>query len=765
VRSNTRTTATKSGNMAEQRASSRLRGFRRLSVQQRLAMLGRVCGFSDDQLSSLRDGTALTIDQAVNMVENAVGIFGLPLGIGTNLLVNDRDYIVPLAVEEPSIIAALSKAALVLRQGGGLRAEADEPVMIGQIHVVELSDPEAAADAVMTHAAEIVELSNRHASSMVKRGGGVESVEARVFEDDVCPPFLVVHLLMDVREAMGANAINGVCEHVAPHIEKLTGGRANMRILSNYADRRLARASFRLPVSHLATDELDGAEVAARLEMAWRFAHLDVYRAVTHNKGFFNGTSACALALGQDWRAIEAGGHAFAARDGRYRSLTSFIVEGDCLVGRCEMPMQVGLMGGAVRAHPAVPILLEIAGIESAKDLAGLLVAVGLTQNLAACNALVTVGIQRGHMALHARSVAITAGIPPTDVAEVVEEMNRSSDVRVDAAECIYRDIRARRREAPPKEFTVSISNPGKAILFGEHAVVYGRPGITTPLEAVTTVSFSPDEDGPRLLRPEFPTFAPPRDDDPPLRSLSEAFDVALTMYELHNAKIAVSIDTEIVPGAGLGSSAAFSAALCRACRKARGLPYSPDAEGLFQEVQQLESVFHGDPSGLDAATTLACGAVWFEKGPPRSIRELSVPVPVRGVVCVVEPGASTKRMVEQVGTLMRNDPSLTGAILSDIASVTSSARDGIESGEWSEVGALMFRNHELLVRLGVSTPRLDEAVQELLEHGVLGAKMTGAGGGGAVVALLPKEDGEDLIAVLEKRFQALYTFSLGAAT
>lgn len=765
--------------------TSRIPGFYRLTVEQRLALLARSFNLTEEELAQLRDGTALRVEHAVNMVENAVGVLGVPLGLGLNFLVNGREYLVPMAIEEASIIAAASKAALLIREGGGFHAEVGDPVMIGQVQVLDLADARAAADLLAARRDEVIAAANGGNPRMVARGGGVFGLECRVLEGppaaggSATRPMLVVHLLMDVREAMGANAVNSACEAAGPAIERLTGGRVNLRILSNLADRRLARARFRLPLSKLAAEGMDGVEAGQRMVEAAHLAWVDPYRAATHNKGIFNGVCAAALALGQDWRAIEAGGHAWAARDGQYRSLTSFRVEEGCLTGEIELPLQVGWVGGAVNSHPGVRLLRRISGVRDARELAGLLAAVGLGQNFAACLALSTVGIQRGHMALHARSVALSVGAPPEMVEAIAETMLRRGRVTVTEAETIFRERHAgplagpAAAAAPAAPDVIERTARGKVILFGEHATVYGHPGITATIDRGLRVIVRHDPDGPRFLAPDFKQPFPPPKSDQDIRIFSRAADVALEMYGLQHEPIAIRIESDLVPGMGLGSSAAFSVALCSALRRYRDREDGREAAGrirgrrgwdaeLFHEVQRLEGIFHGTPSGMDAATVLSEGVVWFRKGPPREMLPMRLPVAAAGLVCLVEPGARTIEMVRRVLARRAEEPTRVEAIVREIGNLTVDAGIALGTGNLAEAGALMFRNHELLAELGVSSPGLDRAVDLLRSKGVLGAKLTGSGGGGAVIALVEPDRVHAAVESLAGEFAEVFPFALG---
>ena len=745
--------------------TSRIPGFYRLSVEQRLAYLSRSFNLTEKEIADLRNGDALRIEHAVNLVENAVGVFGVPLGLGLNFFVDGREHIIPMAIEESSIIASASRAALVIRSGGGFHTKVDDAIMIGQVQVLQLDDPEKSAEMIKAKKQDVIDEANKAHPRMVNRGGGVLDIETRIIDggNDI-GAMLIVHLICDVKEAMGANTVNAACESVAPIIEKITGGRTNLKILSNLADKRMARAWFNLPVEQLATKKLTGDQVAGYIVEANTMALVDPYRAATHNKGIFNGICSAALALGQDWRAIEAGGHAYAARDGQYRGLTKYSIKDNKLEGYIELPLQVGWVGGAINSHPGISALQKISGIENSRQLAGILAAVGLGQNFAALNAMCTEGIQRGHMALHARSVALSVGVPTDEVEKVVEEMIQRGQVKVAAAEEIYHEMQDLPKPELPKEvLPIEAFALGKVVLFGEHATVYGYPGITSILDLGLKVKISRDPDGPRFLKPHYKQVFTVSSTDLDFQRFSKAVELALAKHGLQNEPIAIEVHSDLVPGMGLGSSATFSVALCRALSKYKGEepPNNFDID-LFEKVQELESIFHGHPSGMDAATVLSECVIWFRKGPPREILPIRMSHPMTGLVCLVEPGASTLELVRKVKTRRQKTPKYIDNILKDIGSLTVDAGIALGMGDTVEAGRLMFRNHELLARLGVSTPALDKAVELLLDYGVLGAKLTGSGGGGAVVALIDPYKQYDLIEMLSKEFAMVFPFTLG---
>jgi len=428
--------------------SSRLAGFYSLPVDKRIERVARWAELSESETKVLRGAMGLDLQRADQMIENVTGLYSLPLGIAANFVVNERDVLVPMAIEEPSVVAGASFAAKLARAGGGFQATSTSPEMIGQLQVLipDTADPWSARFDLLAARGELLALANETDPVIVGLGGGARDLEVRVFEQTPVGPMLVVHLIFDCRDAMGANAVNTACEALAPRVEQITGGRVALRILSNLADRRLARARCTVPVEALAFGDFSGERVAQSIVEAWAFAAADLYRATTHNKGIMNGVDAVVVATGNDWRAVEAGAHAYAARSGRYTSLSTWARDAaGSLAGTLEMPLAVGIVGGATRVHPTARVALKILGVQTARELAEIIAAVGLAQNLAALRALATEGIQRGHMRLHARQVAIAAGATADEVAQVVERLVAGGQIRPDRAEAILAGMRNER--------------------------------------------------------------------------------------------------------------------------------------------------------------------------------------------------------------------------------------------------------------------------------------------------------------------------------
>ncbi|MCD6479872.1 hydroxymethylglutaryl-CoA reductase, degradative [Candidatus Bathyarchaeota archaeon] len=422
--------------------SSRISGFYKKPVEERIRLVSEFADLSDEDVSLLRSGGGLSLDVADRMIENVLGLMAYPFAVAVNFRINGRDYMVPMVLEEPSVVAAASNMARLMREGDGIKASCTDPVMIGQIQVVNIPNMEEAIEAVRGEREQILELANEQDPILVKIGGGAKDLEIRRLETEM-GEMLILHLLVDCRDAMGANAVNTMCEAVAPLVEKLTGGRVLLRIISNLADRRIARAE-----AVVRKDLIGGEEVVDDIVKAWAFADADPYRAATHNKGIMNGIIAVALATAQDHRAIEAGAHAYAARTGRYRALSRWWKneDGD-LVGELELPLAVGVVGGATRTHPMARLALKILGVSTARELAEVMVSVGLAQNLGALRALVQEGIQYGHMRLHARNLVIMAGAERDLIDRAVEELVASGGrITFDRAKEVVERLRGERR-------------------------------------------------------------------------------------------------------------------------------------------------------------------------------------------------------------------------------------------------------------------------------------------------------------------------------
>jgi hydroxymethylglutaryl-CoA reductase len=418
--------------------SSEISGFYKKSAEDRWKIVQEFGGLSDEEVRTLGNTGTLKFDQVDRMIENAVGTIPMPLGIAVNFLINGKDCLVPMAIEEPSVVAAASNAARMARTKGGFAASTSGPIMIGQIQLTHVPDPHSARLAVLHAREEILRRANEKDPILVKLGGGAKDVEVRVIATHR-GPMVITHLVVDTRDAMGANAVNTMAEAVAPYLEEITGGRVYLRIISNLAVKRLARAR-----AVFASDAIGGPDVVEGILEAYAFAEADPFRCATHNKGIMNGIDAVVIATGNDFRAIEAGAHAYAAwKGGGYHSLTTWEENAaGHLVGTIELPLAVGLVGGATAVHPTARACVKLLGVKTAQELAEVIASVGLAQNFAALRALATEGIQRGHMSLHARNIAATVGAVGGEIDRVAEVLVQERKVRMDRAKEVLEEIR-----------------------------------------------------------------------------------------------------------------------------------------------------------------------------------------------------------------------------------------------------------------------------------------------------------------------------------
>ncbi|MBC1465403.1 hydroxymethylglutaryl-CoA reductase, degradative [Listeria welshimeri] len=419
--------------------------FYKKTLEERQVILAEYANLNEEEQAFLASTGALSFDKANHMIENTVGIYSLPLGLGMNMLLNDKKYIVPMAMEEPSVVAAQSSGAKLIAQNGGITSTATDRKMIGQIELITVPDVEVAEEKVIANREKLIAIANNAHPSLLKRGGGAMDLQVRTTKTASGETLFIIHLLVDTQEAMGANMVNTMVETLATELEILTGGVANMRILSNLVDDATATATCRLSPESLATKTQSGEWVRDRIIAAYEFADADIYRAATHNKGIMNGIDAVIMAFGNDWRAVEAASHAYTARTGSYKPMSKWSKDADgYLIGELTLPMPVAFVGGSIAIHPIASLSKKIARVESAKELAMLVCAVGLTQNLAALKALVTEGIQRGHMSLQAKSLAMTAGAEANEIEQVAQFLQETKQLNVMAAKKYIAELRTK---------------------------------------------------------------------------------------------------------------------------------------------------------------------------------------------------------------------------------------------------------------------------------------------------------------------------------
>ena len=741
----------------------RIPEFYKLSVEERVRAVherGLVTGSDFRALATGRH--TLDLESADKMVENVVGVMGLPLGLGMNLVVNGRRYVVPMAVEEPSVIAALGSASKLISEHGGFESQATDPILIGQIQVVDLPDMEAAKAALLERKQDVLNLANSFHPKMVARGGGARDIELFVHPlPSSGKPMLVVHLLVDTRDAMGANLTNGMCEGVAPLVEAITGGKVFLRILSNLTDRALARAQCRIPAEAMGGTDYTGEQVRDGIIVATDFAQVDPYRAATHNKGIMNGIDPVAIATGNDWRAIEAGAHAYAARGGRYTSLTNWWANerGD-LCGSIELPIKVGTVGAPLRSNPTVALNLRLLGVESATELAQVMAAVGLAQNFAAIRALATEGIQKGHMTLHARSVVIAAGVPKELFDEVLDGLILSNEIKVWKAQEIAAELqgeRARKNGRPSRSTTEESAmgvGYGKVVLLGEHAVVYGRHAIAAPVPMTIKAVIEDCDEGIHLMIPrwgiEYQLASNPKD----RHSFERPAGVVLDELGLSGLGMRIEVFPDVPRSMGLGGSAAMAVAIVRALDKHFRLGLSD--EEVNRLAFESEKVAHGTPSGLD--NTLACYAqpLVYRPGEPPLVELLNIRNPIPAVIGMTGYEGLTAKTVGRVREAWKQDQRLYERIFDQIDALVLRGVQAIQDDDLVTLGELMNVCHGMLNALQVSTPELEQLVDIAREAGALGAKLTGGGGGGSIIALCDGDTDPVVAAIRSAGYQAV---------
>ncbi len=746
---------------------SRIPHFYKMSVDERVEAVHERGLLSDSDYKTLRSGQhTLNLSAADKMIENVIGVMGLPIGLGLNFLINEKDYVIPMVVEEPSIVAAISSAAKMARGAGGYRTLATDPVMTGQIQVVEIPDMDVAINAVESAKQKIIDLANSFHPRMVARGGGAVGLDQRTyplqsFDGDM----LVIHLHVDTRDAMGANLVNSMCEGVASLIESLTEGKVFLRILSNLTDQAMVHAEVTLPVEALEGRGYTGEQVRDGIIIASDFAQVDPYRAATHNKGIMNGIDAIALATGNDWRAIEAGAHAWAGSDGQYKALSRWYCdEAGNLRGELDLPLKVGTVGGPLESNPSVAVNLRLLGVDSGTELAEVMAAAGLAQNFSALRALATDGIQKGHMTLHARTVVKAAGTPPKMFEKVLERLLHSGNIKVWRDKQILEEM----QETAPGSSNKILQKTdaelgtgyGKVILLGEHSVVYGRHAIACPIPMTMRALIEDTDKGMQLLIPRWGVeyeLAKPREQR---RSFEKAAGTILDALGLTGHGMRIEVFPDVPRGMGLGGSAALAVAIVRALDIHFRLGLNDD------EVNQLafksEEIAHGQPSGIDNTLATFGQPLVYRKGVPPLVELLNIPQPLSLVVGMTHTQGLTAKTVGNVRAAHTRLPKVYDKMFDDIDSIALQAVSAIQENRLEDLGELMNINQGLLNALQVSTPELEKLIEVSREAGALGAKLTGGGGGGAMLALCRDEAGsQEVKGALESRGYETLAFSI----
>ncbi len=683
-------------------SDSRISGLHKLDIAARLDELGRLGWLTPTDVEMLKQGRqVLRTAAADKMIENVIGVFGLPLAIAPNFIVNGRDYIVPMVVEEPSVVAAVSNAAKQARPAG-FTTQCDDWLVAGQVHVTGMADSETARASLENCRQQLIDEANSVHPGLAKYGGGVRDIELRSLELADGSAVIAVHILVATGDAMGANIVNTICESVAPRIAEICDGDIALRILSNLADRSIVTANVNYRLDALGTKQFSGEEVRDRIVMASEIASADPYRAATHNKGIMNGVDAVAIATGNDWRAIEAGAHAYAAVSGQYKPLATWSVAADGgLQGELSMPLRVATVGGTLQVNTAARMALNIVNVETAQELAQLMAAVGLAQNFAAIRALATNGIQEGHMRMHARGSARAEKRDPS--------LSLHAEPQGSAA--------------------------GKVILLGEHAVVYGKHAVALPIPGAVTANVTASDSGES-------------------KYISDLLEVVRQELDISGDDFGVDVRSILPPGMGLGASAAIAVAITRAVSASRELGLGD--EDVNRIAFECEKVSHGNPSGVDNSIATFAVPMMFSNKSELKFEQLEMKETPPLVIAFSGQRGSTHEQVAGVRARYEAQKNHYAAVFEELDALSKSAAKALTAGDYQELGVLMNICHGLLNAIEVSTPELEDMVNIARVAGATGAKLTGSGGGGSVVALCPGAVKDVQSALLTAGFETL---------
>ena len=723
---------------------SRFPNFYELPIEDRIEAVFERGLISEEDYKMLKNQQQrLDLQSADKMIENVIGVMGMPVGLGLNFSINNKDYVVPLAVEEPSIVAALSSAAKIARESGGYTADATDPILVGQIQVVNIQNIEQARNNLLNRKEEILNLANSLHPRMVARGGGALDFKIKTYPmESFDGEMLIIDLHVNTMDAMGANLVNGMCEGIASLVETITEGEVFLRILSNLTDQSLASASVKIPAEALAIKGYDGERVRDGIIIASDFAHADPYRASTHNKGIMNGVDAVALATGNDWRAIEAGAHAYASRLGRYTALSKWSKndKGD-LIGQIELPIKVGIVGAPIESNPAVALNLRILNVDSATELSKVMASVGLAQNFSALKALATDGIQKGHMTLHARSVVKAADTPHHLFDKVLEKLIFSEEIKVWKAREILEELKkSDSKSINTKSAKESVSDSvegighGKIILLGEHSVVYGRHAVAVPAPVNIRTKVQDTEDEILLMIPSWGVEYRLDKNPEKRQSFEKPAGLILDQMGLSKQGMKIEVFSDIPRGMGLGGSAAIAVSIIKALNNHFKLALNQGE--INQMALESEKIAHGNPSGIDNTMATYGHPLIFRNGDNPLIEPLNINETFSILIGFSSTEGLTAKTVGIVRDLWRKNPGVYEKIFDEIDSLALQSIQAIQNNDFDLLGELMNINHGLLNTLQVSTPELERLIMIARESGALGAKLTGGGGGGAVIAL-----------------------------
>ena len=736
---------------------SRIPNFYKMPVSERLdAVYERGLISKKDYRLLKNQQQQLDIYSADKMIENVIGVMGMPIGLGLNFLINDKEYVIPMAVEEPSIVAALSAAAKISRSGGGFKTECTDPILTGQIQVVAIKNLEQARNDLLSRKQEIIDLANSFHPRMVARGGGaidfsIMTYPMESFEEEM----LVLNINVNTQDAMGANLVNGMCEGIAPLIESITEGKVFLRILSNLTDQSIARGIMRIPLKSLSKEGYDPEQIRDGIIIASDFAKADPYRASTHNKGIMNGIDAVALATGNDWRAIEAGAHAYASRHGRYSSLSEWKKDknGD-LIGTIEIPLKVGIVGAPIESNPAVALNLRIMNLDSATELSGVMAAVGLAQNFSALKALSTDGIQKGHMTLHARNVVKAAEAPHELFDDVLEELLVSGEIKVWKAREIVQNLT---KKEPIKTNEFDAVTSGKVILLGEHSVVYGRHAIAVPVPLNIRVKIEEADEGVLLMIPswgvEYHLDKKPEE----RQSFEKPAALILEKMKLSNVGMKIEVFSDIPRGMGLGGSAVLAVSIIKALNHHYKMGLSE--QEINEMAYESEKIAHGSPSGIDNTIATYGYPLIYRKGENTLKERLQIKEPLDLVLAFSKSEGLTAKTVAHVRKQWKNNQEMYEGVFDDIDAIVLKGIQAIQNNDLKQLGELMNFNQGLLNTLQVSTPELERMIHVARDAGAFGAKLTGGGGGGAMIAV--SDNPEEIIEAFDNEGFKSIQFSM----
>jgi hydroxymethylglutaryl-CoA reductase len=723
--------------------NSRIPNFYDFTIFQRLDILRENGFLEQEDIKSLLNGEFdLTGETANKLVENVISIFSLPMGISLNLLINGKDYVIPMVVEEPSIIAAQSSAAKLIRKAGGFYTESSKPILIGQILMTNVEYPSKSKQSILQKKEEILAFANYLQPKMYARGGGAIDLDVRLHPaTSKYGDLLVVHIYVDTKDAMGANLVNSMCEGISPLLEKIANAKSFMRILSNLHDRSIAKARCKISPDLLSTNNFSGEELIEGIILANYFAAIDPYRAATHNKGIMNAIDPIAIATGNDWRAIEAGVHSFAAKGEHYTTLTNWYKdEQNNLIGQIEIPLKVGTIGAPLLSNPKIKFVYKILNIKTANELMEIMAAAGLAQNFSALKALVSEGIQRGHMSLHARSVAKAAGVEEKYFDIVIDELIKSGEVKIWKAQEIVKKLMNTSEEINlEKTFSEAElhSGYGKVILFGEHAVVYGSNAIAAPIPYAIKSKVLKAENSSNIIIPrwgvEFDLFNKRQEQN----SLIAVLELIITKLGLINEKMQILVFPHIPRAMGLGGSAALAVSVIRSIADYGNIKLTN--EEINDLAYEAEKIVHGTPSGIDNTMATYGKLIRYKKEIQAKTYPIEIKKPLPLLIALSGSEGLTLKMVREVREGWLKNRKLYDSIFSQMNEIALEAMDAMQEYDLEKLGYLMNLNQGLLNAIQVSTNELEEMISICRKNGAYGAKLTGGGGGGAIIALCPE--------------------------